>query len=285
MIFLSEKEGPYYYNKTSPTRLELEECIHFHHGAFRFVWSTEEFKKIASIFSEAFIKISEMGWPEYSEEMRLLCGENIEVLPLQYNRWAIEITSSNLVHIHIGNLRLRLTPLDFEWLANMFKEALVEFYQYEKQKINLLDDNIIFPTHVRTKYLRLLDEYKSGKHNPVKPTEVGKLRAEVKWHIRYPKHKQTSEEDLVRSMEKPFTFVAGTVPKKLDTKYLFAIYESIREWGYADGPFYGELLSVLSLPDGRLQVTDAHRVAALLSLGYNEIDVFVSKPRDDFRWQ
>lgn len=286
MTFLSEKEGPYYYGDTSPTRLELEECIHFHHGAFRNVWTIEEFAEIALLFNEAYSKMRELGWPKQSEHMTLLSGKNIEESPLQKNRWAIEITSSNLIHLHIGNLRLRLKPLDFEWLANMFKEAIVEFYQYEKQTIDITGENIVLPTHIEKIYIPLLKEYIQGKYTKVNPTEIGKLRQEVKWHIRYPKHKDTVLEDLVRPMDKDFCFQTGSVPRDLDTKYLFAIYESIKEWGYADGPFYGELISVLDIGNEKLQITDAHRIAALLILGYKEIDAFVSKPRkDDFRWK
>jgi hypothetical protein len=65
----SEKNGPYYYDKASPARLELEECIHFHLGSYRFVWSTEEFKEIAQLFEQAYQKIVEMGSPEISDKM------------------------------------------------------------------------------------------------------------------------------------------------------------------------------------------------------------------------
>jgi hypothetical protein len=173
-------------------------------------------------------------------------------------------------------MRLRLFPTDFEFLFNMFKESSVGFHQHVKETIDLQAENVRHPSHVSIKYLPALEEYSQSDSLKVEPTEVGRLRSRVKWFISHPKGEETTLADLVRPMEKPFIFRDGTVPDELDTDYLFAIYESIKEWGYADGPFYGEIISAFRLPDGQIQTRSAHRVAALLHLGYTKVDAFVT---------
>jgi hypothetical protein len=270
---LAEAEGPYYYKNAAPVRLELEECIHFHSDNLRLIWTVEDFKKIYPLFKVAFEKLEKQGFPKQSEFMQLLSGQKLPNSSLQYNRWAIELTKGGLIHIHIGNLRIHLPQIDFEALANFFKESLVEFYSECCSTIDITDSNIILPAHVNTEYLPFLDDYKKGLFPKIKATDVGRLKASVKWFIRL-----NDFENIQREMDKSFVFKFGEVPEDLDKQYLFAIYESIKEWGYADGPFYREYIHCIQLED-KIQVMSAHRVAALLALGYKKIPVFLTLPR------
>lgn len=277
---LAESEGPYYYD-SAPVRLELEECIHFHSDNLRLIWTVEDFEQIYPLFEKAFNKLKEQGFPKQSECMQLLSGDNLEDISLQHNRWAIELTKGGLIHIHIGNLRIHLPQIDFEALANFFKEALVEFYSESHSIVDITDNNIILPAHVQNEYLPLLKEYNQGLYPKIKAADIGRLKAKVKWYIRYATPESYSFDGIQRSMDKPFSFIYGTVPKDLDIEYLFAIYESIKEWGYANGPFYGEYISGLLFEDSNLiQIMSAHRVAALLALEYKEIPIFLTAPRN-----
>ena len=271
---LAETEGPYYYKNAAPVRLELEECIHFHSDNLRLIWTIEDFQKIYPLFKAAFKKLEEQEFPKQSEFMQLLSGGKLSNSSLQHNRWAIEITKGGLIHIHIGNLRIHLPQIDFEALANFFKEALVEFYSECRSFVDITGDNIILPAHVETEYLPFLRDYEKGTFPKVKATDIGRLKASVKWFIRF-----SDFENIQREMDKAFVFKFGEVPKDLDKQYLFAVYESIKEWGYADGPFYREYISALKLRDN-IQIMSAHRVAALLALGYEKIPVFLTSPRN-----
>jgi hypothetical protein len=275
----AETEAPYYYKNAAPIRLELEECIHFHSDNFRFIWTVEEFKKIFPLFLESYNKLKEQGFPNKSEYMQLLSGLKLDTSSLQHNRWAVELTEGGLIHIHIGNLRIHLPQIDFEALANFFKEALVEFYTFVSKEIDLRKDNIVFPAHVQNEYLPLLEKYNQGLFCKINAVDVGRLKSNIKWYIRNATPESYTTAGIQRDMSKPFLFTHGIVPKNVDREYLFAIYESIKEWGYADGPFYGEYIHCIQL-ENKIQVMSAHRVAALLSLGCEKIPVFLTLPRN-----
>jgi hypothetical protein len=267
---LSEGLAPLIYEK-SPVRLELEECIHFHQDNLRLIWTAEEFEKVFDLFCRAQQKISKLGNLTKSEIMHLLAGEYLPSPSLQSNRWAIELTEGGWIHIHLGNLRVLLSLKDFEILLDMFRQASVSFYQQVKTSIKLSD--VAYPAHVGISYLPLLKKYiASGQY--INPTEVGRLKYQIKEII----HGQPT---LQREMDKPFTFLYNPVPEDLDRRYLFAIYESIKEWGYANGPYYMELINALKLPDGSIRIGSAHRAAALLTLGYDVVDVFLSMAQED----
>jgi hypothetical protein len=269
---LSEGQGPYPYNITS-MRLELEECIHFHIDNYRLIWTPSEFKKVAEFFGQAKDELDKIGWPEKLERMHRLAGGNLDTKGMQHNRWAIEYIRGNWVHIHLGCMRILLSPYNFRVLLGMFSEASVEFYNHTKTSIDLKSDNIKYPGHVDISYVPWLKEYiKSDDFIP--PTDVKRLKAEKDWHLRH-RYGETFES-IQRKMDEPFSFRYGRIPEELDKKYLCAVYESIKEWGYADGPFYGELMQAICLKDGTTCIHSAHRMAALLILEYDKADVFLT---------
>jgi hypothetical protein len=276
---LSEGECNYYYDVT-PVRMELEECIHFHTDNIRLIWTVKEFAQLFPFFQQAKDKLDELGWPNQSTGMQRLAGGDLKQKSMQHNRWAIEFTKSRdgWIHIHLGNLRVLLPLKDFEILFSMFREASIEFYEKVKTTINLNDENVGYPPHVITQYLPWLMKYKECwmDREDADPTSVGRLRAEVKKYTRHPKGKNVTFEDIQRKMDEPYIPVSGKIPEELDKEYLFAVYESIREWGYADGPFYGELVPAVRFKNGQIRIRAAHRAAALVALGYGEIDVFLT---------
>jgi len=263
-------DSPY---EVTPVRLELEECVHFHTDNMRLVWTTDEFAEFARIFEQAKERMDELGWPEKSGHMQRLAGELLQTRSMQHNRWAIEFTRGNWIHIHLGNNRILLSLSDFISLSNMFREASVEFYKEVKTTINLNSDNIIYPDYVVNTYLPMIQEYEELGEK-INPAEIGRLKYEVDQCIRH--RKDISFENIQRKMDEPFEFKYGRIPDGLDREYLCAIYESIKEWGYADGPFYGELIHAIQRNDGKISIRNAHRVAALLALGYSEVDVFLT---------
>jgi hypothetical protein len=100
----------------------------------------------------------------------------------------------------------------------------------------------------------------------------------MKWYERHPQGDETTEADLQRPTERLPNKFPGTIPEDLNTRYPYAVYESIKEWGYAKGPFHDDLMPAYQYPNGNVYLKGAHRTAALLVLGYTEIDVLLVAP-------
>src|SRR3990167_1249862 len=190
----AETCSPYYYGDTKPIRLELEECIHFHVGQHRFMWTTDEFQRICTLFSTALSRLKDIGLPNQSDKMCLLAGQYLPSHGLQSNRWALELTKGDQsqVHIHLGEYRFHMPLIDFGYLCGMFKEAQQDMCLTMPTIVDLKSNNIILPAHVKIQYLPLLEGYYGKYHlgqdircslRRVLPEEIGKLQYLVKRSI------------------------------------------------------------------------------------------------------
>ena len=62
-----------------------------------------------------------------------------------------------------------------------------------------------------------------------------------------------------------------TPPDDFNKRYLYTIYECIKNYGYGEGPFKYEYVHVQRMPDNTFLVRGSHRAAALTVLGYTGI--------------
>lgn len=258
--------------------LELQECVHFHMEDFRFMWTVQELLAIAKAFEQAQKKVIELGIPESLEHMQMLGQVILDGDRLHQNRWAMELTKDGTIHFHNKSLRTHMFQADFQELCELFREASIELRQYGKQSINL--SNAIIKYHPVVKQHRETLRSYISSNRQADPNEVVKLEYQRRWYRKFPQGK--TEDTLQRPNGLLPTTWPGTVPDDFDKRYLYTIYESIKHFGYACGPFWGQLIPAYKQRDGSLYLIGSHRVASLLELGINQIDVFVCEPPSDW---
>lgn len=270
---LAEREANPGLDHGHAINIELEECVHFHLEDWRFVWTMDEFRKIASAFRQAEEKAHQLGFPNCTVEHHNL-GHAILDEPMHSDRLAVEITSNGTLHLHNKSMRLHMYPQDFYDYAEAMREAQLALNQHHAQEVNITDENIAYHsvTHL---YLKWLDEYLETV-DQVNPTEIGKLADQVRWHIRHPNG--ASEDKLQRPDGHLPKYPYGQIPEDLNRRYLACIYESIKEWGYASGPFEYDYMPAYKLDTGKIYLKGAHRTAALVKLGYTNIKVVLTDP-------
>lgn len=278
ICMLAEREFVSKHDVNHTARIELQECIHFHIDLFRFVWASKEFVEIAKMFNEARVKLEAMGTPEATESMNLLGGVVLEGKCLHHNRAAAEITKDGTLHTHVKNLRLHTNAMDFYEFADCIGVAKNTLCHELKRSIDITVSNMIVPSVATVEYLPLLSRYDAGEFPIEAAEDVVMLRKKIKWYLRHPMGDETTEADIQRPsgyLPSPFP---GTPPVELNNRYLFSLYESIKKWGYASGPFFEDFMPAFQYPDGRVYLKGAHRTACLLHLGFKEIDVILSEP-------
>lgn len=274
---LEERNAEKGMDENHTARFEIEECVHFHTDDFRFVFTTQEALKIAQMFTEGKKILEDLGSPEYLEHMVQLGGVFLDGKCMHNDRLAAEVTRDGSIHVHLKNLRIHMTPMDFYEFADGMRNALMSLGQHLETEIDITADNVIIPS-IAYNYLDMLKEYYSpGYQGPEVPAEkVSELRYKMKWHKRHPQGDGTKEEDLQRKsgyLPKPFP---GVIPDSLNEDYLYSMCESIKKWGYASGPFYGDYMPVYKYPNGKIYLKGAHRTAALLHLGITNIKVLMT---------
>ncbi len=272
---LEERNAEKGMDENHTARLEIEECIHFHTDDFRFVFTTQEIIKIAQMFRDGRKILEGMGCPESSEHMVQLGGVFLDNKCMHNDRLAAEVTKDGSIHVHLKNLRIHMTPMDFYEFADGMRNALMSLGQHLETEIDITADNIIIPSIVNN-YLSMLKGYDAAVPVVEVPAEkVSELRYKMKWFKRHPQGNAV-EGNLQRpsgNLPKPFP---GVIPEELNTEYLYSMYESIKKWGYASGPFYGDYMPAYKYPNGKIYLKGAHRTAALLHLGITNIKVLMT---------
>lgn len=259
-------------------RAELEECIHFHTDAVRLVFTTQEMLKIADIFITAKKELLAMGSPDTLPQMKSFGSVMFNEPCLHNDRFAVEVTLDGTVHIHHKNLRLHLSQMDFYDVADGFKDAVLTLCDHLKTEIDITASNITYHP-IADKYIEQLNSYIRGNGDRAIAEEVSKLKYDMRRYEVLPNGPNTTtEQDIQRPTGRLPDKFPGNIPDDLNKAYLLSLYESVRKWGYADGPFYGDLMPAYKYQDGRIYLKGAHRTAVLKVIGYTNIEVALSKP-------
>src|SRR3990167_6456608 len=263
---LGERHAPPGLYHGHAFNLELEECIHLHLEDLRIVLTKTEFLALTDTFKRGERFLADLGYPEASERHYTLAGCILNGKRLQSDRMAIELTREGTIHIHNKCLRIHMIQSDFWEFADMLEEAKYTLMRENLTKIRINDHNIVIPSPV-SEYLTMLEEYYGG----ASALDVKELSMNVRWYITHHKGNSTTEADLQRPGGiLPSDWRYGSIPTELNKKYLFSLYESIKEYGYAKGPFYGEYIQAYRYPDNKIYLKGAHRVACMKKLNINE---------------
>lgn len=257
-------------------RLEIEENIHFHYRDGRYIFNKEDFLTVAKVFIDALNKFIEIRTPESTKEMVQLSGNYLKE-SLHNNRLGCELNFDNTVHVHYRDLRLHLNRPDFHKMAENLHIANLMLNLQDSQPIDLKDKRIrLHPVvHEHNENLRKYDNMEYPKENP---EDVIKYLLAVK---RYQSH---PNNNIKRPNGFPSNYPAE-IPKELNRKYLFSLYESIKKYGYAEAPFYGQYIIIYRENESVLYVKDSHRVACLLHLGITNIKALITEPESGWSYQ
>jgi len=225
--------------------MEAAENIHLHWRDTRINLYVDEMAPFYKYVKGAYEKMVELGFPS-QDDRNINLGDPMECKSPGYfnNIASIEEQEVGGVHIHIRDTRIHIDQAHFMEIAYMFKEALINFLNANKRLVKL--DQCTYPAGVTEKYLDMLD---NGDIDDVDASLCGKYA-----------YDRDREETL-----------SGKYSDTTDRLLLSAIYASIKQYGYADGPFHGEYAVVWEILNKSLYFTGAHRYAVLKKLGYNEI--------------
>lgn len=239
-------------------RLELAENVHLHWRDLRLVMSITDMLILRGILSDGVSAWETMGRPESLPEFKVLDENRLRDEGYHADRLAVEEQDDGSVHIHYRDLRIHLMPADMLLLARQLRWAMLE---YIRSHVETVDITTLNRHSIVETYLRWLKE-----RELISPTidveELGLLIRQRQYLSR------------LYGLARPNGLPDDTGFKdsrELDRRYLFAIADSIKEFGYGgDSPYGYDYLVVYRLPDGSLYCKDSHRLACLLHLGIVE---------------
>lgn len=272
-----EVDQTLYYNHEC--HLELRECIHDHIEDFRMVYGKDEFLNLSDHWIRARKVYDEAGQPEPAEQNIDLSYTTLEGERLHHQRAALEFTvggapkdgGGDTIHFHYRHGRIHLTKRDFFRLARMFQEGLVSYSKYYQSIVDIKDPSTKLRDVAREVYLPWLAEYDEGKYPKEDPDAFWDMYLEHRNYIR-PEEIQRPDGGWLR--DRPRT---RNVPEEFDRRYLFTVLESIKKYGYAEGPFKYELVRAQPVRGSDLiEITGSHRAACLVHLGYRNIPVVIT---------
>jgi hypothetical protein len=260
--------------------LELRECIHDHIEDFRMVYTEEEFLDMSDHWIAARKKYEEMGRPEcYDDRADHLSTKVLKGDRLHHNRLAIEFTEGgadrdgggDTIHFHYRNQRFHLTKRDYYRMALAFEESRRSYNIDFSSKVKLSDPGVSIRQVATETYVPWLEEYISDESIPREDPDMF-------WDM-FLEHKDLLRpEDIQRRKGGFIGFDKTTrnVPVEFDKRYLFTVYECMKKYGYAEGPFKYDYVRAHRVPNGTLEIAGSHRAAALTVLGYDEIPVTIT---------
>lgn len=250
-------------------RLEIEECIHLHINDLRIIMTKENFLAISDLFSAARKKYDEMGQPESLPTMQSLGGTKIGKL-LSHNRFGIEHQIDNTFHIHHKNLRIHLNSGDFLGIMNLCGDARQNIPESFVREVLVSECSY---HDIVNHYIALLNDYDKGMYPREDPGSIITLRNEMirAW---------SNTGDWSKRVLGFPDVIHGPISDELDRRYLFTVYESIRQYGYASGPMARRYIWAYMRFD-KVHITGSHRMAVIKKLDYRTIKVFLmSQPSD-----
>lgn len=256
------------------SRLEIEENIHLHYRDGRYILKKEDFLNLVKLFNDAYLKYKEIGMPEFTKEMVQLSGGPLDN-SIHGDRFGCELGYDDTIHIHYRDLRLHLNRPDFRIISESLHIGNMMLNIVEGKLIDLKDKNIrLHP--VVYQHIENLKKYDNNEYPKENPDDIIKYLLDIK------KRESHHDNDIKRPNGLPTNY-PGKVPPELDKKYLFCMYESIKKYGYADAPFYGQYIIVYKENESTLYVKDSHRVSCLLHLGMTKVKALVTEPESGWK--
>jgi hypothetical protein len=259
---LKEREvGPGFYDKSA--RLELEECIHFHFNDLRLFLDKDEFLRLCEMFDIARQKYFALGAPESTDKMHLLANTVLKESSIG-NRLAVEIQEDGRVHIHYNQLRIHLTLGDLFLFFEVFEGAsknIPEKYIYDLV-FDECDYHEVVKEHVET-----LKAYTANGGNGGISISPDRLKRDI----------NAIQSDCGDLSKRNFG-LPKDYPKNysiaMDKIYLCALYEYIKRYKYASGPFKDKYMVAYNLSE-KPYILNSHRLAVLKFLGYKSAKCFL----------
>lgn len=257
-------------------RLEIQEAIHFHFRDGRYILKKDNFLSLVKLFEEAYKKYKKLGMPEHTKDMVTLSNSPLTI-PLHSNRIGSELDHTNTIHIHYRDLRLHLTLPDYRLFAENLHLGNIMLNLTKCEYIDMTDKKIrLHP--VVNEHIKKLEKYDNNEYKKEQAESVVYYSMLIKEYVLY----SDPSKKIERGSGLPTSY-PGKTPTELDTKYLFSLYESIKKYGYAEGPFFGEYVIIYKENPSTFYVKDSHRIACLLHLGFTNIRALITEP--DSGWK
>ncbi len=260
--------------------LELRECIHDHIEDMRMVYTEQEFLDMSDHWIAARKEYEEKGRPECTSTLadhlstKVLTGDR-----LHHNRLAVEFTEGgadkdgggDTIHVHYRNQRIHLTKRDYYRMALTFEESRRAYNIDFADTVRLSDPAVSIREYARNTLVPWLEEY-------VADMSIPREDPDMFWDMFLEQRNLLRPEDIQRrdggfiGLEK----TTRTVPTEFDKRYLCTVYECMKKYGYAEGPFKYDYVRAHKVSNGTLEIAGSHRAAALTVLGYDEIKVTIT---------
>jgi hypothetical protein len=262
--------------------LELRECIHDHFEDMRPVYTKEEFLAMSDHWIAARKKYDELGQPEPNEQNATLHGFQLPGVRLHHERAAVEFVrggadkdgGGDTVHFHYRHVRTHLSKRDFNVLCDLWKQSERCYARFVNERINLTGPEVQLGQVARDQYVPYLQEYISNQDIPRgDPDDFWDMYLDSKQLIR-PEEEQRPDGGWLLD-ENGNEVRSRVLPENFNKRYLYTVYESIRKYGYGEGPFKYDYVHVQRLPDDTYLVRGSHRAASLVVLGYTDIPVVI----------
>lgn len=258
-------------------RLELSENIHLHWRDLRLAMSPADFEIFKDMVVNAFAKYEELGKPAQSEKpyevVVGLCEKDLTDEGYHSDRLGVEEQEDGSIHAHYRDFRMHFKPADFMVFA---QQLWLAYLQYNKLKVTKVDLSKVTYHPVVDKFLRLLEE------DDRDDVQVPNFRDSISYFLLIKDAETHPSEDNSRPDGLPKQF-PGEVDVWVNSIYLVSLSRSLKEYGYAKGPFAFQYLRVYKQKDGSLYVKDSHRLACLIHLGYKEIEAVVVDAESGWR--
>jgi hypothetical protein len=255
-----------------PLTVELKETIHLHYRNWRPVVNKEQFLAITDAFARARKTYDELGRPEPCDEHGPGLSDTHLPPPLHQNRIALELCTDGTIHFHFDDMRLHIDKKTFVRLGLLFREGLQEYCKHNSTTVKLSE--VGCASVVRNLYLPLLDEYVSSGET-VDFDNFSDVFLEHKKCLR-PEDEQRYSDGWLKNPDGTEFRARGVSNTEIDSKHLFALFESIKRYGYGKGPYKYDYIRATRDDSGKVYLTGAHRTACLIKLGYEDIPVIVT---------
>lgn len=252
--------------------LELRENFHDHVGDQRAVWSKEEFLAMSDHWAAARKRYDEMGQPEPAEQNLGIAQRFLPPKGFHDERIALEMSGKvntdirESVHFHYNNLRIHMAEPDFYAAAAVWEEAKMSYGRHYAETVKLSDPKVSLGQLAQDLYIPWLKEYEGGAD------------PDAFWDMFLQSKRELRPEDEQR-YSRGWAAEGRTrrPPDDFNRRYLYTMYECMRKYGYAKGPFLHQYVHGRRLPDDYIALDGRHRTACLSALGYDEIKVILPK--------
>jgi hypothetical protein len=255
-----------------PLTVELRENIHLHCRNWRPVVDKQQFIQITDAFARARARYDELGQPEEDLSGPTL-GETKLTSPLHKDRTALELCTDGTVHFHFDDMRLHIDKRTFVRLGLLFREALQEYSKHESVLVKISEVDVGDIVH--KVYLPWLQSYDLSSTPPLNPEDFPDVLLESKRLLR-PEDEQRYSDGWLKNPLDGTEIRTRSLPEDFDKRYLCTMLESIKKYGYGEGPYKYDYIRAHLNEKDHIYLTGSHRVACLIHLGYNEIPVLVT---------